>query len=77
MRIYSCNFLQKVTATGSLIDLSRVDQNASNGVVHVLDKVMFPVPRQNLVETAKRIPELKSLVEALVKTNLTSALAGL
>ncbi|XP_071826039.1 transforming growth factor-beta-induced protein ig-h3-like [Apostichopus japonicus] len=68
--------VKKVTATGSLIDLSRVDQNASNGVVHVLDKVMFPVPRQNLVETAKRIPELKSLVEALVKTNLTSALAG-
>lgn len=65
-----------VTATGAPINLKQVDQNATNGVVHVLERVMFPVPENDLVTVAKAVPELSDLVDALVKTKLDKALTG-
>lgn len=46
-----------------------VDVEASNGVVHVIDKVMMPT---NMVDIATANPNLSTLVEALSVTGLTT-----
>lgn len=48
---------------------------ASNGVVHVIDKVLLPANR-NIVETAQALPDFSVLVEAVVAANLATALSG-
>jgi len=68
--------LMIATATGAPINLKQVDQNATNGVVHVLERVMFPVPENDLVTVAMAVPELSDLVDALVKTKLDKAFTG-
>ncbi len=62
------------------------DVEASNGVVHVIDKVLLPQavldalnpPLPNIVELAQQTPELSSLVEALVTADagLVEVLSG-
>merc|ERR1711957_888928 len=43
----------------------------SNGVVHIVDAVLIPnLAAQSIVDTAKAVPNLSSLVEALVATGL-------
>jgi uncharacterized surface protein with fasciclin (FAS1) repeats len=56
----------KITAT---------DIQASNGVVHLVDKVLLPA-NQNLVQTAQATPSLSILAEAVVAANLDAALSG-
>jgi transforming growth factor-beta-induced protein len=48
---------------------------ASNGVIHVLDMVLMP-PAGNIVEIAKDTEKLSSLVAAVVKAQLASALSS-
>jgi uncharacterized surface protein with fasciclin (FAS1) repeats len=61
------NRTSKITAT---------DISASNGVIHVVDKVILPANR-NIVETAIAAnPEFSILVEAVVAANLQGTLAG-
>jgi len=48
---------------------------ASNGVVHVIDKVILP-PNRNIVQTAQALPDFSVLVEAVVAANLATALSG-
>jgi transforming growth factor-beta-induced protein len=52
------------------------DIKARNGVIHAIDKVMFP-PTMNLVELALSFdPEFSILVQAVVKANLVDVLAN-
>ena len=52
------------------------DIKARNGVIHVIDKVLFP-PTQNLVELALSFdPEFSILVQAVIKAGLTDVLAS-
>jgi transforming growth factor-beta-induced protein len=53
----------------------KADLKARNGVIHVIDMVLFP-PDKNLVELALSFdPEFSILVQAVIKADLTDVLA--
>ena len=57
-------------------EVIRADIRARNGVIHAIDKVMFP-PTMNLVELALSFdPEFSILVQAVVKADLVDVLAN-
>lgn len=56
----------KITAT---------DIQATNGVIHVIDKVILPA-NKNIVETAQGVSKYSILVEAVVAADLATALSG-
>lgn len=67
-------FIQKGSSV--MIDQAKVtaaDVMASNGVIHVIDKVILP---SNIVGHASNNPDFSILVQALVKANLVGALNG-
>lgn len=51
------------------------DIQASNGVVHVVDRVLLPADK-NIVQTAQSLPQLSILVEAVLAANLQGTLSG-
>ncbi len=51
------------------------DVQASNGVVHIVDKVILPADK-NIVQTALALPQFSILVEAVIAANLQSTLSG-
>lgn len=51
------------------------DVAASNGVVHIVDKVILPADK-NIVQTAQALPQFSILVEAVVAANLQGTLSG-
>lgn len=51
------------------------DVMASNGVVHVIDKVLLPA-NKTLVATAQSVPDFSILVEAVVAAGLVDTLNG-
>ena len=51
------------------------DVPATNGVVHVIDRVILPADK-NLVETAQAIPDFSILVDAVVAAGLAPTLSG-
>ena len=56
-------------------NILKTDIKARNGVIHIIDKVMFP-PDKNLVELALSFnPEFSILVQAVIKAGLTDVLA--
>jgi uncharacterized surface protein with fasciclin (FAS1) repeats len=60
--------------------ITMADITASNGVVHVIDKVILPA-NKNIVETAQALAaaqpgEFKILVEAVVAADLATTLSG-
>lgn len=75
----------KVEATGGTLTIqdgrnriatiTATDVDASNGVLHVVDKVLLPANR-NIVQTAQALPDFSILVEAVVGANLQGALSG-
>lgn len=60
------NRTAKITAT---------NLEASNGVIHVIDKVILPADK-NVVQTAQALPDFSILVEAVVAANLQGTLSG-
>lgn len=73
--IYTVEMTQVATAQCQPIDLHRVDQEASNGVVHVLRGVMIP-PGGNLVFVLDNIDLFSTLVDAVREAGLVEALSG-
>lgn len=55
--------------------ITATDVAASNGVVHVIDKVLLP-PNQDIVQTAQATADFSILVEAVVAANLVDTLKG-
>jgi uncharacterized surface protein with fasciclin (FAS1) repeats len=51
------------------------DVQASNGVVHAIDKVLLPADK-NIVQTASTLPDFSILVEAVVAADLGATLSG-
>lgn len=66
---------QVITVNGARI--LRPDIQATNGVIHIIDRVLFPVPQADIYSTLKADPQQRytTLVAAIEKAGLTSALA--
>jgi uncharacterized surface protein with fasciclin (FAS1) repeats len=56
-------------------NITATDIQASNGVVHVVDKVLLPADK-NIVATASALPDFSILVEAVVAAGLVPTLQG-
>jgi len=56
-------------------NITATDIAASNGVVHVVDKVLLPA-NKNIVQTAQSLPQFSVLVEAVLAANLQGTLSG-
>ena len=55
--------------------ISQADIIASNGVIHVLDKVMFP-PLANMLVTLGANPSYKLMVQGIAKAGLSTTFSG-
>lgn len=65
------------TVTGQSVSVTNADIDASNGVVHLIDKVLLPVDvPMNIVDLAIKTPELSTLVAAVKKAGLVDALTA-
>lgn len=54
------------------------DQVATNGVVHVISKVMYPLPlKDNVVEVVHNTSSLSTLYKAIMATGVSDIIAGL
>ena len=63
--------------------VTSADNDASNGVVHIIDSVLFPAGpppapsgQKNIVQLAQSVPTLSTLVTAVVAANLTYVLSS-
>jgi uncharacterized surface protein with fasciclin (FAS1) repeats len=68
-----------VKLTDEVLTIANVvtaDVPASNGVIHVIDKVLVPPGVLNVVQMAQLNPAFSVLVEAVVSANLATTLSG-
>ena len=67
-----------VTLTDAALNQAMVaaDVPATNGVIHVIDKVLVPPGVLNVVQMAQTNPTFSVLVEAVVAANLADALSA-
>jgi uncharacterized surface protein with fasciclin (FAS1) repeats len=56
-------------------NITAADLTASNGVIHVIDKVLLP-PNQDIVQTAQALPDFSILAEAVIAADLQGALSA-
>eukprot|EP00058_Branchiostoma_floridae_P021549 XP_002607039.1 hypothetical protein BRAFLDRAFT_93567 [Branchiostoma floridae] len=63
-----------LTADGCPI--TRTDAKASNGVIHVMSEVMFPLPGPSITETLSHMQNFSFLLTALQKSDLAGTLSG-
>ncbi|MFO1270833.1 MAG: fasciclin domain-containing protein [Rubrivivax sp.] len=56
-------------------NITATDITASNGVIHVIDKVLLPADK-NIVQTAAALPQFSLLVEAVTAADLADALSA-
>jgi uncharacterized surface protein with fasciclin (FAS1) repeats len=56
--------------------IASTDVLTSNGVIHVIDRVILPLPAETIVQTAQSLPQFSILVEAVIAANLQGALSG-
>jgi transforming growth factor-beta-induced protein len=62
-------------ARGRTAKVVATDIQATNGVIHVIDRVILPTDR-NLVQVAQSLPQFSLLVEAVVAADLSGVLSG-
>jgi uncharacterized surface protein with fasciclin (FAS1) repeats len=67
--------LSAVDGRNRVSKITQTNVQASNGVVHVIDKVLLPADK-NIVQTAQGIGDFSILVEAVVAANLAGTLSG-
>lgn len=63
-----------ITADGAEVAIA--DQNATNGVIHVIDKVLYPLPTGRIPTVVAEMPSLSNLLYAVTQGNLVEALNG-
>jgi len=73
--------IARIVGETNAVTVTTADVVCSNGVVHIVDAVLIPklslaaVAPMSIVETAQSVPELSSLVDALVVADLVDALS--
>lgn len=68
------SFRQVMTATGS--NISSRDNLGSNGVVHLLDDVMSPLPENSILQYCASNQNLTQLTYSFVRANLQYDIQG-
>jgi uncharacterized surface protein with fasciclin (FAS1) repeats len=61
---------------GRSAQIAATDVLATNGVIHVIDRVILPLPAENIVQTALAAPQFSILVEAVQAAGLVNALSA-
>ncbi|MBL7087591.1 fasciclin domain-containing protein [Acidovorax sp.] len=74
-KIESNNGLKITDGRNRVSTVTSTDIQASNGVVHLVDKVLLPADK-DIVATASALPDFSILVEAVVAAGLVSTLQG-
>lgn len=69
-------FLQIITVNGAPI--SRPDNKVQfcDSIIHVVDKVIYPLPAGNVVETLVDVPAFSKIVELVKKAGLSDSLSS-
>jgi len=74
IRINIYNDGKLITADGSPVVLP--NQNATNGVIHVVDRVMFPIPTTSIPGEVTMRKEFSTLLAAVKAAGLVETLSG-
>lgn len=74
-KIESVNGLKVTDGRNRVTNITATDIQASNGVVHLVDRVLLPADK-DIVATASALPDFSILVEAVVAAGLVSTLQG-
>ncbi len=74
-KIESTGGLKITDGRNRVANITATDIAASNGVIHVIDKVILPADK-DIVATAQSISDFSILVEAVVAAGLVSTLQG-
>ena len=74
-KIESNNGLKITDGRNRVSTITATDIQASNGVVHLVDRVLLPADK-DIVATASALPDFSILVEAVVAAGLASTLQG-
>ncbi|MGN8002939.1 putative surface protein with fasciclin (FAS1) repeats [Acidovorax delafieldii] len=74
-KVESNNGLKITDGRNRVSTITSTDIQASNGVVHLVDKVLLPADK-DIVATASALPDFSILVEAVVAAGLVSTLQG-
>ena len=74
-KIESNNGLRITDGRNRVSNVIRTDVEASNGVVHLVDRVLLPADK-DIVATASALPEFSILVEAVAAAGLAGTLQG-
>ena len=74
-KIESTGGLKITDGRNRVANITATDVAASNGVIHVIDKVILPA-NKDIVATAQSLPDFSILVEAVVAAGLVSTLQG-
>jgi uncharacterized surface protein with fasciclin (FAS1) repeats len=74
-KIESANGLKITDGRNRVTTITATDIQASNGVVHLVDRVLLPADK-DIVATAMALPDFSILVEAVVAAGLVSNLQG-
>ena len=72
-KIESSNGLKVTDGRNRITNIIQTNLFASNGVVHVVDRVLLPA-NKDIVATAQSLPDFSILVEAVVAAGLVSTL---
>ena len=74
-KIESTGGLKITDESNRVSNITMTDMPASNGVIHVIDKVLLPSDK-DIVATAQSVPDFSILVEAVVAAGLVTTLQG-
>ena len=74
VQLYASRNVNGVFVNG--IKVKQADIEAKNGVVHVIEKVLFPIPTKNIVQIASADTSFSFLVAAVVRASLVPTLSG-
>ncbi len=74
-KIESANGLKITDGRNRVTTITSTDIQASNGVVHLVDRVLLPADK-DIVATAMAVPDFSILVEAVAAAGLVATLKG-